>query len=113
MTTQGIEGVYLSTHNWGKAAAFFQRIGYTLEFETDHGSGQFRSETGPYLFVAEVPASEPVAMEAVLRVPDAAALDLDPAVEVVSPFEPTHWGTQRLVVRDPDGRNWNLEAPQA
>jgi hypothetical protein len=35
MTTEGIEAVFLETHNWGKAAAFWQALGYKLDFETD------------------------------------------------------------------------------
>jgi uncharacterized glyoxalase superfamily protein PhnB len=30
---------------------------------------------------------------------------------VVKPFEETHWGTQEMHVRDPDGRIWSLQAP--
>ena len=56
MTTDGIEAVFLETHNWGKAARFFQAFGFELEFETDHNSGQLRNGDGPYLFIAEVPA---------------------------------------------------------
>jgi hypothetical protein len=110
MTTEGIEAVFLTTRNWGKAAKFWQSLGYTLDFETDHSSGQLRNGDGPYLFIAEVP-DQPPSMQLVLKVPDAGALQLDPEVEVVSPFEPTHWGTQELVVRDPDGRTWSLQAP--
>jgi hypothetical protein len=113
VTTEGIEGVFLTTHNWGKAARFWQSLGYELDFETDHGSGQLRNGDGAYLFIAEVPADQPPTAQVVLRVPDAAALQLDPEVEVVSPFEPTHWGTQEMVVRDPDGRTWSLQAPAA
>lgn len=111
--TEGIEAVFLTTHNWGKAAAFFQKLGYTLDFETDHNSGQLRNGDGPYLFIAEVPESEPVASQLVLAVPDAAALDLDPGVEVVTPFADTHWGSQEMIVRDPDGRTWSLQAPKS
>ena len=28
MTTEGIEAVFLETHNWGKSARFFQGLGY-------------------------------------------------------------------------------------
>jgi hypothetical protein len=31
MTTEGIEAVFLETHNWGKSARFFQGLGYELE----------------------------------------------------------------------------------
>jgi uncharacterized glyoxalase superfamily protein PhnB len=49
----------------------------------------------------------------VLEVTDAATSTLDAAVEVVSPFEDTHDGTREMVVRDPDGRRWSLQAPAA
>ena len=111
MPTEGIEAVFLETHNWGRAAKFFQALGFTLEFETDHASGQFRSSTGPCVFIAEVPADSQPRMQLVLKVPDADAFRLDPAVEVVTPFENTHFGTREMTVRDPDGRLWSLQAP--
>ena len=111
MTTQGIKAVYLETHNWGKAAAFFQALGYELEFETDHHSGQLRNGDGPYVFIAEVPAGQETGTRIVFDLPSTDAFRPDATVDVVSPFEDTHWGTKQMVVRDPDGRLWNLEAP--
>jgi hypothetical protein len=108
MNTEGIEAVFLETHNWGRSAKFFQALGFTLDFETDHSSGQLRSSDGPYIFIAEVPQDKVPGMRLVLKVPD--TLDLDPVVEVVTPFAPTHWGTQEMTVRDPDGRVWSLQA---
>jgi hypothetical protein len=109
MATEGIEAVYLETHNWGKAARFWQALGYALEFETDHGSGLLRNGDGPYLFVAEIPADQSPGVRLVLTVPDADSFRPDPAVEVVSPFEETHFGTNEMTVRDPDGRSWILQ----
>ena len=113
MTTEGIEALFLETHNWGKAAKFFQALGYALEFETDHNSGQLRAATGPYLFIAEVPQNQPAQIQLVMKVADAKAFKAEPIVEVVAPFQPTHWGTQEMTVRDPDGRLWSLQAPKA
>jgi uncharacterized glyoxalase superfamily protein PhnB len=48
----------------------------------------------------------------VLAVPDADEFALDPGVEVVSPWEDTHWGTRLMTIRDPDGREWMLQAPK-
>jgi uncharacterized glyoxalase superfamily protein PhnB len=110
LAAQGIEAVFLTTHNWGKAAKFFTALGFELDFETDHSSGQLRAGSGPYVFVAEVPEDQPTDMVVTLRVTDAAAA-VDPSVEVVQPFEPTHYGTQEMTVRDPDGRIWSLQAP--
>ena len=33
-----------------------------------------------------------------------------PPVEAVSPFADTRYGTREMIVRDPDGRLWNLQA---
>jgi hypothetical protein len=111
MTTEGIEAVFLETHNWGKAAKFFQALGFTLEFETDHASGQLRNGEGPYVFIAEIPEDREPRAQFVLKVPNAAAFHLDPGVEVVTGFADTHFGTKEMTVRDPDGRIWSLQAP--
>ena len=110
MTTDGIGAVYLTTHNWGRTAKFFQALGFRLDFETDHNSGQLVADSGPSVFVAEVPDQEP-SMQLVLKVADESKVQLDPTVEVVTPFADTHYGTREMVVRDPDGRTWTLQAP--
>ena len=53
MTTEGIEAVFLETHNWGKAVKFWQELGFEPEFSTDHASGQLRNENGPYHTLAD------------------------------------------------------------
>jgi hypothetical protein len=111
MATEGVEAVFMTTHNWGKAAKFFQALGYSLEFETGHNSGQLRNGDGPYLFIAEVPESEELRLQLVMKVADADAFNPDPAIEVVTPFEDTHWGTRTMTIRDPDGREWTLQSP--
>ena len=111
MTTEGIEAVFLTTHNWGKAAKFFQGLGYELEFDTGHSSGQLRNGDRPTVFIAEVPEDQQPDTRIVLKVPDADAFQADPVVEVVTPFEDTHFGTREMTVRDPDGRLWSLQAP--
>ncbi|WP_242910517.1 VOC family protein [Actinomadura terrae] len=111
MSTQGFEAVFLETHNWGKAARFFQALGFELEFETGHASGQLRNGDGPYVFIAEVPEDREPRLQLALRVPDADAFRPAPAVEVVTAFEDTHFGTREMTVRDPDGRLWSLQAP--
>jgi hypothetical protein len=109
--TEGIEAVFLQTHNWGKAAKFFQSLGFELEFSTDHNSGQLRNGTGPYVFIAEIPEDRPPGLQIVLKAADDDATALDPSVEVVTPFAETHYGTREMTVRDPDGRIWSLQAP--
>jgi uncharacterized glyoxalase superfamily protein PhnB len=110
MSTDGIEAVFLETHNWGKAAKFLQALGFGLEFSTDHNSGQLRHGDGPSVFIAEIPPDREPGMQIVLKVPDADAFRPEPGVEVVTPFEDTHYGTREMTVRDPDGRLWTLQA---
>ena len=110
MTAQGIEAVYLETHNWGKAAGFWQALGYKVDFETGHSSGLLRNGDGPYIFIAEVPADRDTTLQVVLKAADERQPD-PAAVEVVTPFEDTHYGTREMTVRDPDGRSWILQAP--
>ena len=111
MSTEGIEAVFLETHNWGKAAKFFQELGYELEFETGHGSGLLRNGDSPYVFTAEVPADQETGMRLVFRATGPDGFSPGSAVEVVTPFADTHYGTREMTVRDPDGRPWNLRAP--
>ncbi|HEY1920680.1 MAG TPA: VOC family protein [Streptosporangiaceae bacterium] len=111
MSTEGIEAVFLETHNWGKAAKFFQGLGYELEFDTGHSSGQLRNGDGPWVFIAEVPPDHETGTRLVLKVPDADGFHPAAGVEVVTPFEETHFGTREMTVRDPDGRLWSLQAP--
>ena len=111
MATEGFEAVFLETHNWGRAAKFFQRLGFKLEFETDHHSGQLRNGNGPYVFIAEIPEDREPQVRVVFKVGDEAAVDADPELDVVTPFEDTHYGAREAVVRDPDGRLWTLHVP--
>ena len=94
-----------------RTARFCRALGLELELETDHGSGQLRNGDGPYVFVAELPEGEDLGVQLVPRVADDAAFEVDPALEVVSGFDDTHDGTREMVVRDPDGRTWSLQAP--
>jgi hypothetical protein len=112
VTTRGIEHIYLETHNWGKAVAFWQALGFKLDFETDHGSGQLVASNGTRLFIAETSPEDPVGMDVYLGADQAGVPAPDP-VDVVFDWTPTHWGTRVMTVRDPDGRLFRIEAPAA
>ncbi|HKY76436.1 MAG TPA: VOC family protein [Acidimicrobiia bacterium] len=112
MTTRGFEHIYLETHNWGKAVAFWQALGFKLDFETDHGSGQLVASNGTRLFIAETSPEDPAGMDVYLGA-DQAGVPAPEGVDVVFDWTPTHWGTQVMTVRDPDGRLFRIEAPAA
>ena len=110
MNTQGFDHIYVETHDWDRAVAFWQALGFELEFATDHGSGMLtHPDGGPTVFVAQQSYDDPLAQAVYLK----AAADYAPPadVEVVRPFENTHWGTKVMIIRDPDGRHFRVEAP--
>ena len=112
MTTNGIDGILVETHNWGKSVAFWKSLGYELELETDHNSGRLRHPAGgPYLFLAERPASQALQVVLGLRVENAADFTPPASGTVTQPFEKTHWGTRQMLLADPDGRIVGIEAP--
>jgi len=112
MTTDGIDGLLLETHNWGKSVAFWRGLGYELELETDHHSGRLRHPAGgPYLFLAERPPEQELQVVLGLRVGSAANFKPPASGTVSQPFTKTHWGTLQMLLTDPDGRVLGIEAP--
>lgn len=114
MSTEGITGLLVETHNWGKTVAFWQGLGYQLEFETDHHSGQLRHPRGgPYVFIAERPAGSPLSVQLALGVADAAAFSPPSSGSLLRAFEPQHWPVLEMLIADPDGRQLSVHAPLA
>lgn len=111
MTTQGFGHIYIETHNWGRSVAFWEALGFKLEFETDHGSGSLVAPNGSKIFLAEQSPEDPLGTTVYLDVAEGGGTPASP-VEVVFDWTATHWGTQVMAVRDPDGRLFRLEAPQ-
>jgi hypothetical protein len=111
VATEGFEGFYLETRNYGATAAFWASLGFENVFETDHGSGQWEHPAGgPYVFINE---QQGAALEThpILRVTDSTAFAPSRAPEFEQPFTPQHWGVVEALLRDPDGRNVSLQAP--
>ncbi len=112
MTTDGIKGLLIETCNWGKTVAFWKALGYEVEFETDHHSGQLRHPGGgPFLFIAERPDGSPLQLQPILSVRDAAGFAPPSTGAVVRPFEAQHWDVLELLLADPDGRHFSVQAP--
>jgi hypothetical protein len=111
MASDGFEGFYVETRNYGATAAFWSSLGFTNVFETDHGSGQWGHPAGgPYVFINEQHDGD-LKTHPILRVADAMAFSPGRAPEYVQPFLPQHWGVVEAFVLDPDGRRISLQAP--
>jgi hypothetical protein len=112
MQTEGLEGILVETHNWGKTVAFWQGLGYELQFETDHHSGQLRHPRGgPYIFIAERPLDQVPRVVLAVAVTDAAQFTPPHAAKVVHGFEKQHWPGLEMLLEDPDGRELGVHAP--
>jgi len=112
MKTNGIDGILIETHNWGKTVAFWKDLGYELEFETDHQSGRLRHPNGgPYIFVAERPNDHVLQVILGVAVDDAECFTPPHAGTVTQPFEKQHWPALQMLLKDPDGRQLAVEAP--
>ena len=111
MATEGIEGLYVETRNYGATAAFWASLGFKSVFETDHGSGQWlHPGGGPYVFINEQHEAE-LDTHPILRVADASAFRPDRPADFVQDFTPEHWDVLQALIRDPDGRVMSLQAP--
>jgi hypothetical protein len=111
MATEGLEGFYVETRNYGATAAFWASMGFENVFKTDHGSGQWEHPAGgPYVFINEQLESE-LGTHPILRVADSTAFRPDRPADFARPFTPEHWGVVEALIRDPDGRIVSLQAP--
>ena len=107
MNSNGIEGLVVETHNWGKSVAFWRELGYDLEnsLVLRHPSG------GPFVFLVEQPQTSALQVVPIVAVEDAQAFVPPVAGSIERGFEPQHWGVSEMVVLDPDHRPISVQGP--
>ncbi|MGB8860905.1 MAG: hypothetical protein WCC60_16715 [Ilumatobacteraceae bacterium] len=109
--TTGFDHVYVETHDWAAALAFWHALGFELQYDTGHRSGALRHpDGGTTVFLAEQSLEDPLAVELYLGATPDEPL---PDVYVVSPYVESHWGTKVAIVQDPDGHRFRIQAPTA
>ncbi len=112
MAGEGISGLYIETHNWGKSVSFWKDLGYELDFETDHGSGQLRHPGGgAWIFLAERPSGKALEVHPILLVDDSTTFAAPKAGTIARPFVAQHWDVVEQILHDPDGRDVSIQAP--
>jgi catechol 2,3-dioxygenase-like lactoylglutathione lyase family enzyme len=109
MAVTGIHHLLVETHNWGKSAKFWQELGWKLV--EDHGtSGKLVAPGGgAYIWLNEVAPSKAPVIDVYFDL-EPQGFAPRPPVEVAEALAKTHWGTQLMTVRDPDGRLVRLQA---
>ena len=110
MKTEGVEAIFLTTTT-GAGRPNSSSPWATRSTSKPTTTPASSATAGPYLFIAEVPADQAPAMQLVMKVADAGS-PAGPRRRSRLPFQDTHWGTQEMTVRDPDGRVWSLQAPK-
>ena len=111
MATDGFEGLYVETRNYGATASFWASLGFVAAFETGHGSGQWvHPDGGPYVFINEQ-LDRDLDMHPVLHVADADRFAPTRDPNYIRPFTAEHWGMLEALIEDPDGRPVALQAP--
>ncbi len=104
----GVEYVYLETHNWGRTAKFWLELGFELDLDLGSSGRLVHRGSGFALFIEEVPDDRPLAVQFYLRAssPDSRP---GPTAELARDWHDSHWGTRLLELRDPDGRTLFLQ----
>jgi hypothetical protein len=112
MASRGIEGLIIETRNWGRTVAFWQALGYRVEFETGRNSGRLEHPAGGvYLFVVERPDSPDPEIRPLVAADEADGFEPPHAGTVEHPFTARPWGSAEMLLRDPDGRPVSVQAP--
>ena len=113
MATQGFLGIYVETRDYSATSAFWRSLGFVVQFETDHGSGQWvHPSGGPFVFIAQRDdRAHPLETHPILGVGDSTAFAQNRSFDYVHGFEARHWGVVEATIADPDGRPVSLQAP--
>ena len=101
--TNGIQYIYLETHNWGRTVKFWQELGFELDLDLGSSGRLIHREGGSAIFVEEVPEDREPAQQIYLTSSDTGSPGAP--VEITKDWHASHWGPQLLEVRDPDGRS--------
>ena len=97
MAVTGIHHLVVTTHHYEATVAYWRDLGFTVDFETGHGSAKLDPPTpGPYVFVDTADSHEEPRIQVYL--------DVDRRAGIAGDWAATHWGTFVLAHPDPDDR---------
>lgn len=109
----GVHHPYVETHSWSRSLAFWQALGFEIEPGWGPSDGILRCAAGPYVFLREVSADQPLALHVYLAADDLHRVAGSPAVQVERGPYDAGWGPSLLDVEDPDGRSFVVRSTQS
>ena len=103
-----LHNIFISTHHFDETLAFWRALGYEVTRDIRPGAAMLEKADAPSLLIDAVEQERTPELGIFFDVPGGA---FEPAegLDVVHGFEPTHWGSEVMTLRDPDGREFNLE----
>jgi hypothetical protein len=107
MEITGIDHLYVETAHWEHSERFWTNLGFTWEdrWGSDgHRAGRLTSGDATIVLAESGDPAPLTPFFAITGADDATDLP-----GLVSPLEPTHWGTRWIRIADPDGRVHALE----
>ena len=107
MSSIGITGLIVETHNWGRSVSFWRDLGYALvePEQLRHPAG------GPFSFLVERPEGQKLEVVPMLAIEDATTFTPPAAGAIQRGFEPQHWGVSEMGLLDPDRRPLSVQGP--
>ena len=107
MNSNGIDGLIVDTHNWGKSVAFWRELGYELEdsLVLRHPVG------GPFIYLIEQPQTQSLEIRPIVAVDDAATFTPPTMSTIERGFEPQHWRVSEMLLLGPDRMRLSIQAP--
>ncbi len=84
MSSNGIEGLIVETHNWGKSIAFWRDLDYDLE----HSLVLRHPAAGPFIYLVERPETQNLEVLPIVAVEDSTTFTVPAAGTVQRGFEP-------------------------
>src|SRR2546427_2436106 len=117
MGLQGFDHLYIETQNFPASLGFWKTLG--LEAVDQWGEDEHRAcmlaAPGMKVVLVESDAAPMLNVHLAMTDPETTMKELGSVpdqVNVTTPLEDTHWGTQWIRLSDPDGRTICLEAPK-
>jgi hypothetical protein len=108
MSVDGIEYLYVETHDLRRSVEFWRQLGFVVGMDLDNACRLDPPGGGTGIFVEQVASDRSLSQHVHLRA-SVDATTPGPPEAVIEDFAPTHWGSQLGRVRDPDGREYLVQ----
>ena len=108
MSVGRLHNIFIATHHFEESLAFWRALGWEVTRNIRDGAAMLDKADAPSLLIDRVGAEREAETGIFFDIPDRQFEPVE-GLDVVHGFEATHWGSEVMQLRDPDGRLFNLE----